>query len=119
MRRAKFSCPKHYHSASASPCQPLPLNLRNTRRAQQRLQTLVGVDPLVGMALTNTLERVLFRNADAFVVFTAFDPIANNSGHKTSLRRLSKRGPGELRRLAYSSLPFNFRPGKDYKKCLT
>ncbi|MDP3280845.1 MAG: transposase [Nitrosomonas sp.] len=75
--------------------------------AQQRLQTLVGVDPLVGM-VANTLERVLFRNADAFVVFTAFDPIANNSGHKTSLRRLSKRGPGELRRLAYPPLPFNF-----------
>jgi Trk K+ transport system NAD-binding subunit len=29
---------------------------------------------VVGMALTNTLERVDFRNADAFVAFTGFDP---------------------------------------------
>ena len=70
---------------------------------QQRLQTIVGVGPLVGMALTNTLERVPFRNADAFVAFTGFDPRANDSGHKTGRRRLSKRGPGELRRLLYNA----------------
>ena len=71
--------------------------------AQQRLQTIVGVGPLVGMALTNTLERVPFRNADAFVAFTGFDPRANDSGHKTGRRRLSKRGPGELRRLLFNA----------------
>ncbi len=49
--------------------------------AQHRLQTIVGVGPVVGMALTNTLERVPFRNADAFVAFTGFDPRANDSGH--------------------------------------
>jgi len=37
--------------------------------SQQHLQTIVGVGPVVGMALTNTLERVPFRNADAFVAF--------------------------------------------------
>lgn len=71
--------------------------------AQQRLQTIVGVGPLVGMALTNTLERIPFRNADAFVAFTGFDPRANDSGHKTGRRRLSKRGPGELRRLLFNA----------------
>jgi transposase len=71
--------------------------------AQQRLQTIVGVGPLVGMALTNTLERVPFRNADAFVAFTGFDPRANDSGHKTGRRRLSKRGPSELRRLLFNA----------------
>ncbi|MBK6958951.1 MAG: transposase [Nitrosomonas sp.] len=40
------------------------------KEAQQRLQTIAGVGPVVGMALTNTLERVPFRNADAFVAFT-------------------------------------------------
>ncbi|WP_370869689.1 transposase [Nitrosomonas sp.] len=45
------------------------------------------------MALTNTLERVPFRNADAFVAFTGFDPRANDSGNKIGRRRLSKRGP--------------------------
>lgn len=71
--------------------------------AQQHLQTIVGVGPVVGMALTNTLERVPFRNADAFVAFTGYDPRANDSGHKAGRRRLSKRGPGELRRLLFNA----------------
>ncbi|MEQ1815900.1 MAG: hypothetical protein ABL861_05435 [Nitrosomonas sp.] len=37
------------------------------KEEQQRLQTIAGVGPMVGMALTNTLERVPVRNADAFV----------------------------------------------------
>lgn len=71
--------------------------------AQQELQTIVGVGPVVGMALTNTLERIDFHNADAFVAFTGFDPRANDSGHKAGRRRLSKRGPGELRRLPFNA----------------
>lgn len=71
--------------------------------AQQRVETIVGVGPLVGMALTNTLERVAFHNADAFVAFTGFDPRANESGRKVGRRRLSKRGPAELRRLLYNA----------------
>lgn len=70
---------------------------------QQRLQTIVGVGPLVGKALTNTLERIPFRNADALVAFIGYDPRANDSGHKTGHRRLSKRGPGELRRLLFNA----------------
>jgi transposase len=71
--------------------------------AQQHLQTIVGVGPVVGMALTNTLERVPFRNADAFVAFIGYDPRANDSGHKVGRRRLSKRGPAELRRLLFNA----------------
>lgn len=71
--------------------------------AQQHLQTIVGVGPVVGMALTNTLGRVPFHNADAFVAFTGFDPRANDSGHKAGRRRLSKRGPAELRRLLFNA----------------
>ena len=71
--------------------------------AQQRLQTIVGVGPLVGAALTNTLERVPFRNADALVAFIGYDPRANDSGHKAGRRRLSKRGSGELRRLLFNA----------------
>ncbi|MBK8569415.1 MAG: transposase [Nitrosomonadales bacterium] len=51
------------------------------------------------MALANNLERVFFHNADAFVVFTGFDPRANDSGNKIGRRCLSKHGPAELRRL--------------------
>ncbi len=71
--------------------------------AQQRLQTIVGVGPVVGMALANTLERVPFRRADAFVAFTGYDPRANDSGNKIGRRRLSKRGPAELRRLLFNA----------------
>ena len=35
------------------------------RDAQHRIETIVGVGPLVGLGLTNTLERVPFRKADA------------------------------------------------------
>ena len=70
---------------------------------QQRLQTIVGVGPLVGTALANTLERVPFRNADALVAFIGYDPRANDSGHKAGRRRLSKRGPSELRRLLFNA----------------
>jgi transposase len=70
---------------------------------QQHLQTIVGVGPVVGMALTNTLERVPFRNADAFVAFIGYDPRANDSGHKIGRRRISKRGPAELRRLLFNA----------------
>lgn len=65
--------------------------------AQQYLQAIVGVGPVVGMALTNTLERIPFRNVDVFVTFIGYDPRANDSGHKIGRRRLSKRGPAELR----------------------
>ena len=71
--------------------------------AQQHLQTIVGVGPVVGMVLANTLERVSFRNADAFVAFIGYDPRANDSGHKIGRRRLSKCGPAELRRLLFNA----------------
>jgi len=73
------------------------------QEAQQRVETIVGVGPLVGISLTNTLERVPFRKADAFVAFIGFDPRANDSGHKAGRRRLSKRGPAELRRLLFNA----------------
>ena len=73
------------------------------RDAQLRVETIVGVGPLVGLSLTNTLERVPFRHADAFVAFTGLDPRAKDSGQKSGRRRLSKRGPAELRRLLFNA----------------
>ena len=67
--------------------------------AQQRVEPIVGVGPLMGIRLTNTLERVPFRKADAFVAFLGLDPRANDSGQKAGRRRLSTRGPSELRRV--------------------
>lgn len=84
-------------------CSAITDRLPQYAETQQRLQTIVGVGPLVGTALTNTLERIPFRNADALVAFIGYDPRANDSGRKTGRRRLSKRGPGELRRLLFNA----------------
>lgn len=66
-----------------------------------RLCTISGVGPVVGTALVNTLERVPVKNADAFVAFAGLDPRPDDSGQHRGKRRLSKRGPAELRRLLY------------------
>ena len=66
-----------------------------------RLCTISGVGPVVGSALVNTLERVPVTSADAFVAFTGLDPRPDDSGQHRGKRRLSKRGPAELRRLLY------------------
>jgi len=66
--------------------------------------SLKGVDgfgPVVSAALVNTLERVPLQNSDAFVAFTGLDPRPDDSGHHRGKRRLSKRGPSELRRLLF------------------
>ena len=66
-----------------------------------RLCTISGVGSVVGAALVNALERVPVKSADAFVAFTGLDPRPDDSGQHRGKRRLSKRGPAELRRLLY------------------
>jgi transposase len=70
---------------------------------QERLQSIVGVGPLVGAALGQALQRIPFGNADAFIAYTGLDPRPMDSGQKSGRRRLSKRGPAELRRLLYNA----------------
>lgn len=73
------------------------------RQIQQRLQTIVGVGPLVGACLANTFSRLAFRSSDAFIAYTGLDPRPCDSGQKVGRRRLSKRGPSELRRLLFNA----------------
>jgi transposase len=73
------------------------------RASSERLQTIVGIGPLVSTSLANTFNRIPFRNADAFVAYTGYDPRPFDSGKKIGRRRLSKRGPGELRRLLFNA----------------
>jgi transposase len=75
----------------------------NPERKQNftRVCTITGVGPVVGTALVNTLDRVPMKSADAFVAFTGLDPRPDDSGQHRGKRRLSKRGPAELRRLLY------------------
>ena len=65
------------------------------------LRTITGFGPVVSAAMVNSLERVPMKNADAFVAFTGLDPRPDDSGQHQGKRRLSKRGPSELRRLLY------------------
>ena len=65
------------------------------------LRTIDGVGPVVSAALVNALDRVPVKNADAFVAFTGLDPRPDDSGQHRGKRRLSKRGPSELRRLLF------------------
>lgn len=65
------------------------------------LRTITGIGPVVSAALVNTLERMPLKSADSFVAFTGLDPRPDDSGKHQGKRRLSKRGPSELRRLLY------------------
>lgn len=67
----------------------------------RQLSSIYGFGPLLGTYLATLFERFAFHNAKAFVAFTGFDPRPNDSGNKIGRRRLSKRGPGELRRLLF------------------
>jgi transposase len=69
----------------------------------RRLKTIAGVGPLVAAGLLHAFDRISFRKADAFVAYTGLDPRPMDSGTKTGVRRLSKRGPSELRRLLYNA----------------
>jgi len=76
----------------------------NADRKQQyaRLGKIAGLGGgVVRSGVLNTLERVPLRSADAFIAFTGLDPRPDDSGHHVGRRRLSKRGPSELRRLLY------------------
>lgn len=71
------------------------------QQAYTRLLSIPSVGSVVGSGILIHLERLPFRDADAFVAFSGLDPRPDDSGHHHGRRRLSKRGPGELRRLLY------------------
>jgi transposase len=58
---------------------------------------------VVSAALIEPLTRIPFRSSDAFVAFAGLDPRSRDSGRKVGKRRLSKRGPAELRRLLFNA----------------
>lgn len=80
----------------ARACEPL-------QTSQTRLQTIVGIGPLTGLSLASAFQRIPFRDADAVVAYSGFDPRPYESGQMIGRRRLSKRGPSELRRLLYAA----------------
>lgn len=73
------------------------------QRVEQRraLQSIVGVGPLTSAGLLSVLEVGDFGTADAFVAFLGLDPRPRDSSTLRGVRRLSKQGDGELRRLLF------------------
>ena len=73
------------------------------REDRHKLETIDGVGAVVSAALIEPLTRLPFRSADAFIAFAGLDPRPRDSGRKVGKRRLSKRGPAELRRLLFNA----------------
>lgn len=67
------------------------------------IRSVPGIGLLTGAALLNLFRRLPAVRADAVVAFTGLDPRPCDSGQKRGKRRLSKRGPSELRRLLFNA----------------
>ena len=75
----------------------------------QRLRAVPGIGPVTAAAVLSCLLSRSFATADQFVAFTGLDPQVRDSGDQRGKRRLSKQGPGELRRLLYLAARSNLR----------
>lgn len=79
------------------------LALQPTLKAEaRRLESIPGIGRQTSTQLAVLFDRVPLSRSDAAVAFVGLDPRACDSGQKRGHRRLSKRGPGELRRLLYN-----------------
>jgi transposase len=70
-------------------------------RARQ-VRTIPGYGQLGSVAIAHALTRLPFTKVDAFIAHTGLDPRPDDSGDKRGRRRLSKRGPAELRRVMHT-----------------
>lgn len=69
----------------------------------QRLRSVPGIGPLLSAGLANLLMLHGFHSSDALIAYLGYDPRADDSGRRHGRRRLSKRGPAEMRRLLYTA----------------
>ena len=67
------------------------------------ITSVPGIGLLSGAALLGVFRRLATRGADAVIAFLGLDPRPADSGQKQGLRRLSKRGPSEWRRLLFNA----------------
>ena len=77
--------------------------LPQTAARQGQIRAVPGYGPLTSVALAHALGRFPFRNGDAFIAYTGLDPRPDDSGSRHGRRRLSKRGPAELRHALHMS----------------
>jgi len=80
--------------------------------AVRRLDQIEGIGPLVAAAFATSYLRGEFRSSDAFVAFLGLDVRVRDSGKRVGQRRLSKKGDGEMRRLAYIAAMAASRSGR-------
>lgn len=69
--------------------------------ATRRISSVIGFGPQGSAMLAVLLARIPFTSADALVAYSGMDPRPNDSGRKRGTRKLSKHGPGYLRRQWY------------------
>lgn len=73
----------------------------DTARLHRRLMTIPGVGPVIAAQLAHHLTRWPLTGANAWIACTGLDPRPNDSGARTGVRRLSKRGDPHLRQMLY------------------
>ena len=71
--------------------------------ALRSVMSIPGIGVLTGAALLRLFTRAENASADAIVALTGLDPRPMDSGKRTGVRRLSKRGDSETRRLLYNA----------------
>lgn len=67
----------------------------------QHCRSIPGIGPLNAAALVTIYHRGVFSSADAFVAYIGFDVRLRESGRFKGKRKITKRGPAEVRRLLY------------------
>jgi len=67
------------------------------------ITSIPGIGLLSGAALLGLFRRLRTQGGDAVIAFLGLDPRPMDSGQKKGLRRLSKRGPAEWRRLLFNA----------------
>ena len=65
--------------------------------------SIPGIGLLTAAALLRLFTRAENASADAIVALTGLDPRPMDSGKRTGIRRLSKRGDAETRRLLHNA----------------
>lgn len=68
---------------------------------RERLASIPGIGLVTSVALATLFSRFSFEGPDSVVSYVGLEPKVRQSGAWTGKRKISKRGPGELRRLLY------------------
>jgi transposase len=79
------------------------LQLEGGAACLRAVMSIPGIGVLTAAALLRLFSRAQNASADAIVALIGIDPRPMDSGQRSGVRRLSKRGDSELRRLLYNA----------------